>query len=110
MCVKGVENSLKKKKTRRTAKYKTVDDHFSIRCLQRLGYIPNRKELVKLIQEAKLPFLDRQSNRVTRWLWTDPIKKIDCILPYDKERKQIITVLFKREEDILDGNKAHREE
>lgn len=88
---------LRKKKKRRTAKYDTVNDHFSIRCLQRLGYIPNRKELVKLIQEAKLTFLDRQSNRVTRWLWIDPIKGIECVLPYDKERKQLITVLFKGE-------------
>jgi hypothetical protein len=62
-----------------------------------LGYIPNRRELVKLIQEAKLTFLDRQSNRVTRWLWIDPIKGIECVLPYDKERKQIITVLSNRE-------------
>ncbi len=81
-----------------------MNDHFSVRCLQRLGYIPNRRELVKLIQEAKITFLDRQSNRVTRWLWMDPINNVECILPYDKERKQIITVLFNRE--INDEDKS----
>lgn len=82
-----------------------MNDHFSIRCLQRLGYIPDRRELIKLIQEAKLIFLDRQSNRVTRWLWTDPVKGINCILPYDKERKQVITVLFNREQ-VQDEDKS----
>ena len=72
-----------------------MDDHFSIRCLQRLGYIPDRRQLVSDIQNGKLTFHDRQSNRVTRWLWVDPLSKTECIFPYDKERKQIITVLFK---------------
>ena len=94
-----------KKKKRKTTKYQTVNDHFSVRCLQRLGYIPDRRELIKLIQEAKLIFLDRQSNRVTRWLWTDPVKGINCILPYDKERKQVITVLFNREQ-VQDEDKS----
>ena len=76
------------------SKKKVVDDHFSVRCLQRLGYIPDRKQLVLDIQSGKLPFYNKQSNRVTRWLWTDPVSKTECIFPYDKIRKQIITVLF----------------
>lgn len=79
------------------SKKKNVDDHFSIRCLERLGYIPKREDLVEAIKEGKLKFLKKQSNRVTRWLWTDPVNNIKCILPYDKERKQIITVLFERQ-------------
>lgn len=80
---------------RRRSKEKAVDNHFAMRCLQRLGYIPNKNNLVRQIQDAKLPFIDRQSNRVTRWEWVDPLSKTICILPYDKERKQIITILFK---------------
>lgn len=80
---------------RRTKKI-NVDTHFAIRCMERLGYIPDRKELVKSIKDGKLEFYSKQSNRVTRWLWTDPINNIRCILPYDKDRKQIITVLFER--------------
>ena len=74
-----------------------VNDHCRVRCLQRLGYIPDLDELVKLIQEHRLTLFDKQSNRVTRWKWTDPVHGVQCILPYDKMRKQIITVLF---EDI----------
>ena len=77
------------------SKKKSVDSHFEIRCIQRLGYVPKKKDLVQDIQNGKLAFIDRQSNRVTRWLWTDPVHGVECILPYDKDRKQIITVLFK---------------
>lgn len=79
------------------SKKKAVNNHFASRCIQRLGYIPDFKELVRSIQSNKLTLMDRQSNRVTRWLWTDPVHGVKCILPYDKERKQLITVLF---EDI----------
>ena len=77
------------------SKKKSVDSHFEIRCIQRLGYVPKKKDLVQDIQNGKLAFVDRQSNRVTRWLWIDPVHGVECILPYDKDRKQIITVLFK---------------
>ena len=80
------------------SKKKTVEKHFSIRCIERLGYVPNEKDLIKLIQNGKLEHYDTQSNRVTRWKWTDPIKNINCILVYDKERHQIVTVLF---EDLI---------
>lgn len=82
------------------SKKKNVDMHFASRCIQRLGYIPDSKELVKAIQNGKLSFMDKQSNRVTRWLWTDPVHGVNCILPYDKERKQLITVLFKDEDNV----------
>lgn len=82
-----------------TSKKKSVNSHFERRCFQRLGYIPRKKELVEAIQKQKLAFVERQSNRVTKWLWKDPIHGIECILPYDKDRKQIITVLFKDMED-----------
>ena len=84
----------------RNNKKKKVDIHFHQRCLERLGYIPDKKKLVKDIQNGDLAFYKRQSNRVTTWLWTDPVKGIDCIIPYDKERKQVITILFKRKENI----------
>ena len=65
--------------------------------MERLGYIPNEGTLVKSIQAGKLKFLHRQSNRVTRWEWTDPLSGTNCILIYDKIRKQIVTVFFKKE-------------
>ena len=77
------------------SKKKSVETHFAVRCLQRLGYIPKEADLIKDIQEGKMEFYDRQSNRVTRWIWVDPINKLECLLPYDKERKQLITILFR---------------
>ena len=84
---------------RKKNKFKAVDNHFAMRCLERLGYIPNKNELVKAIQNGELEFLEKQSNRVTRWIWIDPLNNVECIIPYDKERKQVITVLFKRKEE-----------
>lgn len=95
-------------KKNRRSKTKRVNDHFSLRCLERLGYIPDMKKLVKAIQNGELTFLQKQSNRVTRWLWIDPINNIECIIPYDKDRKQIITVLFMRREE--DADKTYREQ
>ena len=77
------------------SKRKAVNTHFEVRCIQRLGYVPQKEKLVKAIQNAELQFVDIQSNRITKWLWKDPVHGIECILPYDKERKQIVTVLFK---------------
>ena len=79
------------------SKKQCVDKHFAVRCVQRLGYIPDIKKLVSKIQNGELEFYCRESNRVTQWKWKDSIKGINCILPYDNHRKQIITVLF---EDI----------
>ena len=76
-----------------------VDRHFANRCLQRLGHLPDRKDLVNKIQNQELQFVDRQSNRLTRWLWLDKITNIECVLVYDKIRKQLVTVLFK---DLMD--------
>ena len=78
------------------SKKQNVDTHFSIRCMERLGYIPKKEDLVSAIRSGKLEFYRKQPNRVTMWLWTDPVKNIRCILPYDKDRKQIITILFER--------------
>ena len=80
---------------RRKSKKKSVDTHFEIRCIQRLGYIPKREDIIKDIQTGKLKIYDRQSNRVTRWLWVCPLTGTECIIPYDKERKQLVTILFK---------------
>ena len=79
------------------SKKKTVDNHFAKRCIQRLGYIPNDKDLIIKIQNNELEFHFKQSNRVTHWKWVDPINSVKCILVYDKMRKQLITILF---EDI----------
>ena len=77
-----------------TSKKKTVDKHFAQRCIQRLGYVPDQKELAKQIREGKLDFVYRESLRVTHWRWIDPVYNVACIIPYDKERKQVITILF----------------
>lgn len=80
---------------KRKNKKKSVDSHFEMRCIQRLGYIPKREDIIRDIQTNKLKIYDRQSNRVTRWLWICPLTGAECIIPYDKERKQLITILFK---------------
>ena len=80
---------------KKNSKKKDVRVHFQMRAIQRLGYVPNEKDIIKDIQKGRLKIYDRQSNRVTRWLWTCPLTGIECIIPYDRERKQLITILFK---------------
>ena len=70
------------------------EKHFANRCLQRIGYVPDYKELVHKIQMNKLEFFERQSNRVTKFKWIEPVFNTHCILVYDNSRKQIVTVLF----------------
>lgn len=96
---------------RSRSKKRDMRTHFQKRCLQRLGYLPSMKKLVMAIQNGELEFYERQSNRVTVWKWLDPVQGVSCLLPYDKERKQIITVLtedlFNSDSDVyldcLDG-------
>ena len=79
---------------RRTRKDKSSAEryHFQTRCLQRLGFLVDYDEIIKLIQKNKLTLHSRQSNRVTRWIWEHQGKKY--IVVYDKERKQLVTILF----------------
>jgi len=88
------------------SKKKTVSNHFKMRCLQRLGYVPNEKELVNKIQSGSLEFLYRESLRLTHWRWQD-INGVNCILVYDKMRKQIVTVLFEYNEDYINNLKEN---
>ena len=104
---KDVKRPRKNKRARKHfSKKSTVSLHFSKRCLQRLGYIPDESALIKKIQENKLEFLSRQSCRVSRWNWKDPVSGTECILVYDKMRTQIITVLFKELYELRKENEV----
>ena len=74
------------------SKKKNVKKHFQKRSLERVGVLLNKKELVRKIQNHELEFVERQSNRKTvfRPKYLDKTYRI----VYDKQRKQIITILF----------------
>ena len=93
----------KSRKPKDRTKRTTVEKHFAARCIQRLGYIPDINEIINKIQTGVLERYDRQSNRLTRWCWRDPVHGINCIIPYDKQRKQLVTILF---EDIEEPKKG----
>lgn len=79
-----------------TSKKKAIKSHFQRRSLERIGVLLDEKELVKKIQNNKLEFIERQSNRITvfRYKYQNKIYR----LVYDKTRKQIVTILFEKEE------------
>lgn len=83
---------MKKKKKYKT-KTQMQAQHFQKRCIERIGTALSNKELTKLIQDNKLPFVDRQSCRVTHWLYTHTDGK-QYILVYDKQRQKVVTILF----------------
>ncbi len=66
--------------------------HFEKRSLQRVGIILNRKEIIRKIHNQELEFIERQSNRVSlfRLIHEGTAYKV----VYDKERKQIVTILY----------------
>ncbi len=74
------------------SKKKNVKKHFQKRSLERVGVLLNEKELVRKIQNHELEFVERQSNRKTvfRLKYLDKTYRI----VYDKQRKQIITILY----------------
>ena len=74
------------------SKKKNAKKHFQKRSLERVGVLLNEKELVRKIQNHELEFVERQSNRKTvfRLKYLDKTYRI----VYDKQRKQIITILF----------------
>lgn len=75
-------------------KKNSEDFHFAKRCIERIGYVPDTKEIVKQIQKNELEFIERQSNRITLFKWVEPITKTNCHVVYDKQRKRLVTILF----------------
>lgn len=68
--------------------------HAKKRLEERYGLTVNRKELreiISLIQGGNACFLERKSTRVTKWQLQ--YKGRDIIALYDKNRKNLITVL-----------------
>ena len=77
-----------------TSKRRCQYRHAKIRFIQRAGMLPERadfEDMVKQIQTGKAKFVDRQSKRVTRWR-VDYAGK-DRLVVYDKNTKQIVTIL-----------------
>ena len=66
--------------------------HFNKRCIERVGETLNRKEIERSIRSGKLQFYDRQSNRITRYIYTH--NDIDYIVVYDKQRHKAVTILY----------------
>lgn len=92
---------------RKSLKTKLVNAHFKRRCVERLGYLLDEGELIRNILSGKLERYDKQSHRVTRWKWTDPVSGIHCILPYDKVRNQLITIIFDTKSGRNDGREGN---
>ena len=65
--------------------------HFRKACIKRVGQILDDQVLVKSIQNQELEFIDRQSNRITRWKYSH--NNNDFMIIYDKDRKQVVTII-----------------
>lgn len=86
----------------RRSKAKNQTFHFQKRCDERLGVQINRKAIQRRIQNnnfnANFYFLDRQSNRVTRYRYKYNNKWY--IIPYDKNTHKVITIFEDKKQDI----------
>lgn len=78
-------------KKHRISKAKNQTYHFKKRCDERLGAQIDRKAIQKHIKEQKFSenfyFLDRQSNRVTRYRYK--FQNTWYIIPYDKNTHKV---------------------
>ena len=74
-----------------------LNNHFNKRYKERLGESLPRKEIIKRIKNQEfgedLSFFEKQSNRVSVYLYIH--NGVELLLPYDKQRHKLITVLFK---------------
>ena len=77
---------MKKKKTKKECQC----IHFQKRSIERIGVLINRKEIIRKIQKNELEFIERKSNRVTKWRYNFLDK--NYIVIYDKLRKQAVTI------------------
>ena len=84
------------------SKSKNQTFHFKKRCNERLGVQINRKAIQRRIQNKSFDenfyFLDRQSNRVTRYKYKFNNKWY--IIPYDKNTHKVITIFEDKKQDI----------
>lgn len=81
---------MRKKKKRKYNKKENQVFHFQNRCIQRLGKLIDRKELIRRIQDNELELIRRDSNRVTVWKYMFEDKPYTVV--YDKLRKQVVTI------------------
>lgn len=90
-------------KKHHTTKAKNQTYHFKKRCDERLGVQIDRKLIQRRIKEQKFDeqfyFLDRQSNRVSRYRYKFQDKWY--IIPYDKNTHKVITIFEDRKQDIM---------
>lgn len=91
-------------KKHRTTKAKNQTYHFKKRCDERLGVQIDRKLIQRRIKEQKFDeqfyFLDRQSNRVSRYRYKFQDKWY--IIPYDKNTHKVITIFEDNKQDIIE--------
>lgn len=87
---------MRRKRKRINQKKEAQRKHFEKRSLQRVGIVLNHKELARKIRNNELEFIERQSHRVSifRFEYLGEFYRI----VYDKERKQIVTILYDTEE------------
>ncbi len=90
-------------KKNRISKAKNQTYHFKKRCDERLGVQIDRKAIQRRIKEQKFDeqfyFLDRQSNRVSRYRYRFQDKWY--IIPYDKNTHKVITIFEDNKQDTV---------
>lgn len=86
---------------RRRSKAQNQTYHFKRRCDERIGAQIDRKAIQKRIKANKYDndfyFLNRQSNRVTRYRYKH--EGVWYIIPYDKNTHKVITIFEDRKQD-----------
>lgn len=86
---------MRAKRKKKQSKKEAQRLHFEKRSLERVGVVLDRKEIIRQIQNGQLEFYEKQSNRVSLFKYFFNGEEYRIV--YDRERKQVVTILYKEE-------------
>jgi len=86
-------------------KKKCNEVHFVKRCVERIGYVLDDKDIINKIQHNGLEFIKKESNTRTMFRYIDPNSQKSYRVIYDKLRHNLVTVLpdYKKRKDSKHG-------
>lgn len=66
--------------------------HFQEKSLSRVGVMLDEQELIRKIQNREFRFVKRSTRNITMWAFEYNKEMFNAV--YDKERKEIVTILY----------------
>lgn len=89
--------------SKKSSKVRHQRKHFSRRCKERLGVNLDPKDIARKIQNNKLKFIKRKSNRIT--VWEYEYESVVYLIFYDSLRSTPVTIYPRHDPNPLISHK-----